>query len=99
MNNLLCLTEIYVNSSEYSNEKKDVIRSFSLRKAYINPSQICVMREDEGMGQRCARGELVDGLHEHHKFSKIYFGSSSTGVTSLTVVGEPDDILQKIARL
>ena len=93
MNNLLCLTEIFVNASEYSNETRDVVRNFSLRKAYINPSQICVMRDDEGMNQRCARGELVDGLHEIHKFSKIYFGCSSTGVTSMTVVGEPDDIL------
>ena len=99
MNNLLCLMEIFVNASEYSNEKKDVVRNFSLRKAFVNPLQICVVRDDEAMNQRNASGDLIEGLHEQTKFSKIYFGSSSTGVASLTVVGAPEEILKKITRL
>ena len=76
---------------------KSLDRSFSLKKAYINPSSIVAIEENE-----TARKDFVDypqsfpdGLDSRSAFSTISF--SGGAVTNyITVVGSPESITSKV---
>ena len=68
---------------------------FEVDEIWINPSTILQIRPDIVMKDHLLRGYLPEGLDERQEFSKINFGSGSS-VTSVTVVGAPEMIAEKI---
>ncbi len=96
MNQLVTLTEIYMNGSEYNPEESNVIKQYSLRETHVNPSQISIIREDEAMKILLSKGKLIDGLDQRARFTKIYLGVGNSGTTSFTVIGDPNQIVKKM---
>ena len=68
---------------------------FEMDEVWINPTSILQIRPDLVMKTHLQKGYLPDGLDDRQEFSKINFGSGSS-VTSVTVVGAPATIAEKI---
>ena len=68
---------------------------FIVDEVWINPNPILQIRPDVTMKSHLLKGYLPEGLDERQEFSKINFGSGST-VSSVTVVGAPELIAEKI---
>lgn len=96
MNNLIPLTEVFLKSSEYDSEEKTVMKYYSLRKIYINASQISLLREDEGLALLAHQGNLIDGIDKRARFSKVFLSMGNTGTTAFSVIGEPEQIFKKM---
>ena len=76
---------------------KSLDQSFSLKKAYVNQSNIVSVEEDDGttvlFGER---PELFpEGLDNRQTFSMISI-SGGTGTNYITVVGSPEIISSKV---
>jgi hypothetical protein len=68
---------------------------FEINEVWINPASILQIRPDLVMKTHLQKGYLPSGLDDRQEFSKINFGSGSN-VTSVTVVGAPEIIAEKI---
>lgn len=68
---------------------------FSLREIYVNPEHVVVIREDRRMNSLNESGLIMEGLNDHHNFSKIVVENGRSG-SEITVVGAPHDIEEMI---
>ena len=80
---------------DYNVMERKASARFELDEIWINPSSILQIRPDLTMKNNLTKGYLPTDLDERQEFSKINFGSGNN-VSSVTVVGNPEIIAEKI---
>ena len=99
MKNLIELTEVCSSSSEYNTETRRVDSKISLKNIYINPKYIVLVRKNEKLSEKIHGEKLIPDLIEHHAFSQVSIASAMGQRTVLNVLGEPEDIMEKIQKV
>ena len=94
--NLIELVEIHSKGKQYNPKTENCDVEYSLRVVYVNPAYIGMIREDEMHSRLHKNGNLIDGLNEGQDFSKLFLEYSKNSPASLTVVGSPETIIEKI---
>ncbi len=89
------LTEIISSNGSYDPTSKTMKTDYGLRSVYVNPGFIISMREDNTMVQNAKEKELVKGLNPSVGFTKLTLSAAGHSVTQFTVVGTPEQIIEK----
>ena len=89
------LTEIISSNGTYDPISRSMKADYGLRNVYVNPGFIISMREDTTMVQVAKKKELIEGLNPGVGFTKLTLNSTGHGVTQFTVVGTPEQIIEK----
>ena len=89
------LTEIISSNGTYDPTSKSMKADYGLRSVYVNPGFVISMREDRTMTHRAKEKELVKGLNPSVGFTKLTLSATGHGVTQFTVVGTPEQIIEK----
>jgi hypothetical protein len=89
------LTEIIMSNGVYDPDTRSMKSDYGLRSVYVNPGFIISMREDAGMTNAAKGHELIKGLSPAAGFTKLTLSASGHGVTQCTVVGTPEQIIEK----
>tara|TARA_R110000824_G_scaffold187995_2_gene369311 strand:+ start:2193 stop:2519 length:327 start_codon:yes stop_codon:yes gene_type:complete len=97
MSLLIKLTEVFSKSSEYDPELRHVRQEHSLRELYVNPEHVVYAKEDEEYNDKLTRGDLGLGLNENTSFTKLAMNTSGQSAKMVTVVGRPDQIIEKFS--
>jgi len=80
---------------DYNVTERRASARFELNEIWINPASILQIRPDPAMKSNLSEGYLPDNLDARQEFSKINFGAGNS-VSSVTVVGNPEVIAEKI---
>ena len=104
MNLLIKLTEIFSLPGEYDPSRRNVKHEHALRELYVNPNHIVYAKEDSNYINRrndgsAAGAELVSGLDKNVSFTRLFLNTGDHGTTQVTVVGAPDQIVEKLSKV
>jgi len=80
---------------DYNVTERRASARFELNEIWINPASILQIRPDVAMQSNLREGYLPEDLDGRQEFSKINFGAGNS-VSSVTVVGNPEGIAEKI---
>ena len=81
---LVRLTEICKNNTLTSKQE-----DYTLRKVFVNPEHVVMIREEARLHQMNEQVPLTEGLKQGHRFTKLTINRGHTG-TEIVVVGSPD---------
>lgn len=79
----------------------EVKTNYALRKVLVNVEHVTLLREDAGMKDRQEEGKLPLELDDRTLFTKLYVScgsSSSTGLRSITVIGDMNTLTKQVVR-
>ena len=88
---LVELVEVFARVN-YTNAPK---RDYNLRKVYVNPKSVSLIREETMMRTYLKEGVLPEGLNEATSFTRLNLHDSGS-VSSIVVVGTPQSINEKL---
>ena len=80
---------------DYNVMERKASARFELNEVWINPDSILQIRPDLVMKTNLSSGHLPGDLDGRQEFSRINFGTGNN-VSSVTVVGNPEIIAEKI---
>tara|TARA_R110000824_G_scaffold287986_1_gene476005 strand:+ start:842 stop:1135 length:294 start_codon:yes stop_codon:yes gene_type:complete len=89
------LTEIIMSGGTYDPDTRSMKSDYGLRNVYVNPGFIISMREDTGMIDTAKTEDFIQGLNPDVGFTKLTLNATGHGVTQFTVIGSPEQIIEK----
>ena len=69
---------------------------YSLREIYINPTHIISIKDNERYKELLKRGTIIGGLDKRQSFTNLALVGSDHTAHTVTVVGAPSAVLQKM---
>ena len=80
---------------DYNVMERKASARYELDEIWINPTSILQIKPDLVMKSNLDKGDLPEDLDTRLEFSRINYGTGS-GFNSVTVVGDPEGIAEKI---
>ena len=97
MSNFVCLVEIFeVKCLSTADSEERRAPQYSLREIYVNPSHIISLKDNEKYHELLKRGAVVKGLDKRQSFTNLSLVGNDHTAHTVTVVGAPSTILQKM---
>jgi hypothetical protein len=89
---LVELIEVFARTN-YTNAPK---RNYNLRKIYVNPKSVALIREEPTMINYLKEGVMPEGLSDSTTFTRLSLHDSGS-TSSIVVVGTPQTINEKLS--
>jgi len=92
---------VYDRISGTSQTILEIKTTYALRKVLVNIEHVTLLREDAGMKDMQELGHLPPELDDRTLFTKLYVAcgsSSSSGLRSITVIGDLNNLTKRVLK-